>query len=367
MTKEKLNLKKLIGMNINEYTITKYISSGSYGDVFEALNNKTNKYVALKIPIKTEEKNGEKWILEEAKVYKELNSKLNSLDDNDMEISSNADDKDTYNEGQEGISSIKVIKNKELDKKIIVMDLLGPSLESLLQEKKKFSLKTIILLTIQMLKTIRYIHDKGYIHRDIKPENFVMDAENKNKLYFIDFGLAKKYIKKNGEHIQFKDSETLMKKIKILSKKLDNESNESKASNIEKEIYKIKTQIEQRKHKFCGTARYASIAAHKGYEQSRKDDLESIGYVLVYLYKTRLPWQGIKNNDKKIRYKLIKEKKESISNEELCDKLPREFCVFFNYVKTLDFDERPRYTSLIKMFTKLYNSKDYKNDKFDWE
>ena len=298
------SLTTLIGTDINSYTITKYISSGSFGDVFSAKHKKTNEEVALKIPIKNDEKNGERWLLEEAKVYNELNKEK----DSDC-----------------GVANMIVLKNKELNKRIIVMDLLGPSLENLLTKFKKFRLKSIILLAIQMIEILRYIHDRGYIHRDIKPDNFVMDNKDSQKLYCIDFGLAKKYVKKNDDHIDFKKG-----------------------------------------HKFCGTARYASIAAHKGYEQSRKDDLESVGYLLVYLYRGRLPWQNLKHKDKKERYRMIMEKKESISEEELCEQLPREFLVYFKHVKTLDFDEKPRYQALINMFKKLFDFKNYRNTNLEW-
>jgi len=300
------NLTSFIGKDINSYVITKYISSGSFGDVFCAKHKTTNKEVALKIPIKTEEKNGENCLLREAKIYSLLNKDRSELDN--------------Y-----GIANIKVIKNKELNKKIIVMDLLGPSLESILKIRKKLRLQTIILLAIQIIDILRFIHDKGYIHRDIKPDNFVLDTINGNKLYCIDFGLAKKYIKNDGSHISFKNTD-----------------------------------------KFCGTARYASIAAHKGYEHSRKDDLESVGYLLIYLYRGKLPWQNLKHKDKKKRYNMIMKQKESISEEELCQQLPREFLVYFKHIKTLDFDERPRYQALINMFKKLYDSKNYKNYNFEW-
>lgn len=296
---DKEKLKSLIGKDINKYTITKYISSGSFGDVFEAKDRETNQLVALKIPIDNNDRNGQKSILEESKIYKIIASPDN------------------------GVCNMKIIKNN--DKKIIVMDLLGQSLEYLINKHKKFSLKTIIQLAIQMISISKYIHSHGYIHRDIKPDNFVMGYTDKNKLYCIDFGLAHKYLKKNGEHIEFSDNK-----------------------------------------RFCGTARYASIAAHSNFEQGRKDDLEAIAYILVYLYKGKLPWQGIKKRDNKERYRLIGKKKMDTSEEELCENMPKEFCIFLKYVKNMNFNEKPHYSSLINMFTKLYQSRNYKNDNLDF-
>lgn len=206
------------------------------------------------------------------------------------------------------------------------MDLLGASLESLMLKHKKFNLKTITFLAIQMIDIIKYIHSCGFLHRDIKPDNFVLGHTDTKKLYCVDFGLAKRYIKKNGEHIPYSENK-----------------------------------------RFCGTARYASIAAHKQLEQGRKDDLEAIGYILIYMYRGKLPWQGIKNKDKKVRYKLIGEKKVSCTEEELCEGMPKEFCVFLKYVRNMDFDEKPHYSALRNMFVKLYESKNYKSDKLDWE
>ena len=219
---------------------------------------------------------------------------------------------------------MKVITSKE--KKIIVMDLLGPSLDSLLSKHKKFGLKTIILLAISMIDSLKYLHNCGFLHRDLKPDNFVIGYKDTKKLFCIDFGISTKYLKKNGEHKPFCNNK-----------------------------------------KFCGTARYASIAAHTNQEQSRKDDLESIGYILVYLFKAKLPWIGIKNKDKKERYKLIGEKKKEISEEELCKDMPKEFIIFLKYARNLDYDEKPHYTALKNMFINLYNSRNYKDDKLEWE
>ena len=298
--KELEKIHKLIGTDINHYTITKYINSGSFGDVFEAKHKKTGELVALKIPILNDERDGLQSLLEEAKVYKHISDPEN------------------------GVAKMKVIKYN--DRKIIAMDLLGSSLEDLLNKHKRFNMKTIISLAISMISVLKHIHSKGFIHRDIKPDNFALGYTDPTKLFCIDFGLAKKYVKKNGKHISYCENK-----------------------------------------KFCGTARYSSISSHKGREQSRKDDLESIGYLLVYLYKEKLPWQGIKNKDKNKRYELIGEKKDKTSVEDLCSGMPKEFTIFLKYVKNLDFDEKPHYSALKKMFYKLYQSRNYQDDTLDWQ
>lgn len=300
MDKRILTLKSLIGTDIKKYTITKYINSGSFGDVFEARHNPTGKLVALKIPIITPEKNGQMSLLHEYKIYKNIS------------------------DPEYGIPDMKVIKHD--DKKIIVMDLLGPSLESLLSTHKKFGLKTVILLAMKMINIMRYLHSQGYIHRDLKPDNFAIGYnEDNSNLYLIDYGLSKQFVTED-EHIPLK--------------------------NI---------------HKFCGTVRYASIAAHESLEQSRKDDLEAIAYILIYLYKGKLPWQGIKHKDKKMRYQAIGEVKKNMDIDKLCIGMPKEFSIFLKYCKNLDFTERPHYTALIKMFKKLYDSRNYSDNQLEWE
>lgn len=292
-------LKELVGTNVNKYIITRYINSGSFGDVFEGKHKVTGDLVALKIPIKNDERDGLPSLLEEARVYKYISNL------------------------EHGIPNMRVMKHKQT--KIIVMDLLGSSLENLITKHKRFSMKTVIQLAISMVDIMKHLHGCNFIHRDIKPDNFVIGNDNPDKIYCIDFGLSKRYIRRNGEHIPPSD-----------------------------------------KRKFCGTARYASISAHMNKEQSRKDDLESIAYILVYMYKGKLPWQGIKHKDKKTRYVLIGEKKKSVTPEELCEGMPKEFTIFLKYILNLDFDEKPHYSALKKMFLNLYKSRDYKSNKLDW-
>jgi len=196
------------------------------------------------------------------------------------------------------------------DYNFMIIDLLGASIEDLFSLcKRKFELKTILMLGDQMFSRIEFLHSRHIIHRDVKPDNFLMGLETKkHQLYIIDFGLAKKFRdSKTGEHIPYKDGKNL-----------------------------------------TGTARYASIYTHLGIEQSRRDDLESLGYILVYLCRGDLPWQGIRAKTKKEKYQKIMDKKISTSLEDLCKSLPDEFSAILQYARSLQFDEKPDYSSLKK-------------------
>jgi serine/threonine protein kinase len=254
----------------NKYILLNKIGSGSFGLIYKGQNIRTKEFVAIKVePIV----DNLKLLKNESYIYQ-------------------------YLKGCDSIPQIKWYGKDDINY-YMVINLLGNSLQYLMNEFEKFSLILILKLAIKIINILKIIHDKGLIHRDIKPDNFLFGLNRINELYLIDFGFCKSYLH-NDEHI---------------------------------EIKKINNMI--------GSKNYASINSHNHYELSRRDDLESLFYMLIYFYDGFLPWDNIQDEKEIIRLKL------NLFNS---NKYPTILMDFFKYIRTMEYKEKPNYYLIIDNF-----------------
>jgi len=280
-----MSIKQTIKKNlmINNYEFIQHIGSGSFGEVYLTKDKIGNLYAS-----KVEEKNNKCRLKTEYNIYTKINRK-NQL-----------------------VGIPKVYNYIEtLQYNILIMELLGPTIESRYDEcDRQIKQDTLLNLGLYMINIIEQFHSRGFIHRDIKPNNFLLNySKPYNKLYLMDFGLSKSYLKSDNTHIDIKIDKSL-----------------------------------------TGTARYASLNVHMGIEPSRRDDLISIGYVLVYLAKGCLPWQGLKSDKNKTQVEKIKCKKMETSIDKLCSDLPQCMNKFLKYCSDLQFSQRPDYNLIRNLF-----------------
>lgn len=284
------------------YRVGKKIGEGSFGVIFEGTNLLNNQQVAIKFEPR---KSDAPQLRDEYRTYKILVGTVGVPH--------------VYYFGQEGLHNI------------LVIDLLGPSLEDLFDWcGRRFSLKTTVMVAKQMLTRVQAIHEKSLIYRDIKPDNFLIGkpgTRTANLIYVIDFGMAKQYRDpKTKIHIPYRERKSL-----------------------------------------SGTARYMSINTHLGREQSRRDDLESLGHVFMYFLRGGLPWQGLKAATNKQKYEKIGEKKQTTPIDELCAGFPPQFAAYLSYVRNLDFDATPDYDYLRDLFSEALASVGETEDgEYDW-
>eukprot|EP01129_Flabellula_baltica_P014255 TRINITY_DN6786_c0_g1_i1.p1 TRINITY_DN6786_c0_g1~~TRINITY_DN6786_c0_g1_i1.p1 ORF type:complete len:320 (-),score=69.29 TRINITY_DN6786_c0_g1_i1:24-983(-) len=290
----------------NQWIVIEKIAQGGFGAVYKARGIDSGDIVA----VKTERRLNKNYLEKEIEL-------LESLQGNDgfPLILWHGEVDDLKQSGKKGSCYV------------LVMEFLGASLSDLFYKKdKKLSLKTVLMVAVQMISRIETLHEHGIVHRDIKPGNFIMGVgENKRIVYCIDFGLASYYRDYKGEHIPYKERGT-----------------------------------------FRGTHRYASINAHKKIEQSRRDDLEAMGYVFVYFVKGILPWQNLKYK-KANRRVIIGNKKTEVPLEELTEGLPNAFSEYIRYCRNLRFEETPDYEYLRQLFLSCMEQNNIDHDyEYDW-
>ncbi|KAF1354038.1 kinase-like domain-containing protein [Delphinella strobiligena] len=293
------NSSNVVGVH---YRVGKKIGEGSFGVIFEGTNLLNNTQVAIKFEPR---KSDAPQLRDEYRTYKILVGCPGIPN--------------VYYFGQEGLHNI------------LVIDLLGPSLEDLFDHcNRRFSIKTVVMVAKQMLSRVQTIHEKNLIYRDIKPDNFLIGrpgTKTANVIHVVDFGMAKQYRDpKTKQHIPYRERKSL-----------------------------------------SGTARYMSINTHLGREQSRRDDLEALGHVFMYFLRGGLPWQGLKAATNKQKYEKIGEKKQTTAIKDLCDGFPEQFNKYLSYVRNLGFEDTPDYDYLRDLFTQaLKETGEVEDGEYDW-
>ena len=212
--------------------------------------------------------------------------------------------------------------------RFIAMDLLGRTLDDLHYFcGDHFSLKTVLMIIEQTLAAIESLHQRGYVYRDVRPSNFLIGrGEQAPKIFMVDYGLAKQYVDENGKHIPFAHYSWIP-----------------------------------------GTSRYCTARAMLGHELSRRDDMESLGYMWISFMRP-LPWCNIEGDmSASERRKIVTKLKNETSIDQLCANLPQEFHRYMAKVQSMEFDEEPPYAEFRDMFRKLFVRFRFVYDyQFDW-
>lgn len=305
VSKNKNTDKKYEGMKLTDIVnIKRKIGKGSFGEVYKAYHTTEKCLCALKVENKRKSK--KRRLRSEYNMYVKFSKRQNSSIPREY----------------------LYLETDEMS--YMIVQLLGRSLDDIIKSYKgKLDLGTCMKIAIMSIKCLEDVHSVGVIHRDIKPNNFMFGNKKtgeQNKLYIIDFGLSREYFKRETRsHIKMRHGRHLV-----------------------------------------GTIRYVSIRTHQGFEPSRRDDMESLGHMLIYMAKGRLPWQGLPKKEGISSADLIQEKKMTTKIEDLCEGLPECFGQYLEYTRNMDFKQRPDYEYLKGLFRQ--SAEDHDIDlMLDWE
>mmetsp|Transcript_25428 Transcript_25428/g.72442 ORF Transcript_25428/g.72442 Transcript_25428/m.72442 type:complete len:369 (+) Transcript_25428:189-1295(+) len=295
------------GLLWSSFRLGQKLGSGSFGDVFSVAHVRTGEEFAVKIERVSANRS---MLMHEASVLEHLR----------------------------GIPGVANVQYYFLDEgcgyDVMMMDLLGPSLGDVFKAcGRKFSLKTVLMIADKMLHVVEHLHSRGFIHRDIKPDNvcigratspsssILLEAQASD-IYLIDFGLSQRYCDlKTGKHVPYSEG-----------------------------------------NGFSGTLLYCSINAQEGIQQSRRDDLQALGYSLMYLVLGQLPWQSLQGGTREDTDKMLRECKSSTTVAALCSGCPEPFAVYLVYSQGLRFEDRPDYAYLRRLFRNLFVLKHFARD-----
>jgi serine/threonine protein kinase len=274
----------------NQYTIVRRVGGGSFGVVYHALRSSDGMDVCIKMENERDDATGGKILEHEYRVLKLM----------------------MHFDGMPKVFGRGTAVGSSKNAKFICMEYLGPSLESIMRfMQRPFSPASALTIGLQIITLLKQFHGCGYVHRDIKPDNFVMGQSNHKRVFAIDFGLAKRFLSRDGReaHIPLRTGKSLV-----------------------------------------GTPRYCSINANAGMEHSRRDDIESVIYMLVFLCRGTLPWQGMHGANPDEKYASILASKRSLTSQQLCAGLPDSFAIVLDMARAMEFAQCPDYRLITTLF-----------------
>jgi serine/threonine protein kinase len=300
------------------FTLLERIGSGGFGDVFRAEEQGQGSPLAVKVEQVTEANSRpeQSFLFHEAKVLQDIHKSIQAhsaklkaerearLLNGGAAREDGEEASPELNPDTVGITRLKYY-GQDNTQRVLIMSLHGHSVENVHRRQGRLSLFATVMIADQVLSSLEHVHRAGYVHADLKPDNILFGRKNPEQLYLVDFGLSVRYRDREGKHRPLVTN-----------------------------------------HSFVGTPRYASLRTHMGYTLSRRDDIEQLVYVMIYLFRGRLPWSGLRIDDPDEKEKHIATMKANTPLDTICAGCPEAFRDVLNYARCMEFEEEPQYEYL---------------------
>ncbi|CAC9500182.1 casein kinase I-like protein [Leishmania infantum JPCM5] len=317
------------------FTLLDRLGSGGFGEVYRAEERDQLVPIAVKVERVTDTNAlpEQSFLFHEAKVMQEIHKSIQAymaaqqqhqlmLLQQEKARSGNgrraeneaAAAADETRQEKVGIAKLKYYGQDGMSR-VLIMSLHGQSVANVHRHQGRLSLFATVMIADQVLRSLEHVHRAGYVHADLKPDNILFGREDPEQLYLVDFGLSVHFRDRKGKHRPLITN-----------------------------------------HSFVGTPRYASLRTHMGHTLSRRDDIEQLVYVMIYLFRGRLPWSGLRISDPDAKEKRIAQMKAEMTLDSICAGCPEAFRDVLNYARCMEFEEEPQYQFLHVLLCSLRDS-----------